>query len=71
MSSFPLISHHLFVAAVKEKCCDQQVSGHIGQAPAPAEIRVEETQRELVEDIRSAAVQAACSVNALSWTGLT
>jgi hypothetical protein len=71
MSSIPLISHHLFVAAVKEKACDPQMSGQSGQAPVPAEIRVEEPQIELLEDIRSAAVQAACPVDALSWTGST
>ena len=48
--SFPrLISHHLFVAAVKEKTCVPQDHGRPESSFPPADIQVREVPVELIE----------------------
>jgi hypothetical protein len=71
MSSFPLISHHLFVAAVNDKNCDRQMSGQIGQAHVPPEVLVKEIPMELVDFGNPRPVEAACPSHALPLTGST
>jgi hypothetical protein len=69
MSSFPLISHHLFVAAVKEKNCDSQMSGRLGQEPASPEIQIKEVPVELLD--YGNPLDVSGPPDNLSWTGST
>jgi hypothetical protein len=49
MSSFSLISHHLFVAAVNEKSCTSQVPGRMDSLPAAPEVQIREVPIELID----------------------
>jgi hypothetical protein len=71
MSSIPLISHHLFVAAVKDKSCDRQVAGPMGPEAELTEARTKEIQMELIEDGYPVPDERDLSANVLSWTGST
>jgi hypothetical protein len=49
MSSFPLISHHLFVAAVNERSRSSRVPRRVDSVPAAAEIQMREVPVELID----------------------
>ena len=67
MSSLPLISHHLFVAAVKENGCDSQTTE--GVVPAPPDIQIKEVTLELLGLVEPLKVSGP--PDDLSWTGST
>ena len=69
MSSLPLISHHLFVAAVKENDCDSQTSERVVPVPAPPEIQIKEVTLELLGLVEPLKVSGP--PGDLSWTGST
>lgn len=71
MSSIPLISHHLFVAAVNDKTCARQGAGSIGPRTELTAARTKEIQMELVEDGSPAPNDQEVTANVLSWTGST
>jgi hypothetical protein len=49
MSSFRLISHHLFVAAVNEKSCTLGVGGRVDSVSAAPEVQIREVAVELLD----------------------
>jgi hypothetical protein len=71
MSSFPLISHHLFVAAVNDKNCERQMSEQIGLALAPPEILVKEIPMELIDFSNSRPIEPVCPSKPLPFAGST
>ena len=49
MSSIPLISHRLFVAAVSDTNCNRKVSGPVAPEPPPQQVPAQESPFELVD----------------------
>jgi hypothetical protein len=69
MSSSPLISHHLFVAAVKENSCvSRGPSQTEGLSPRP-EVVVRDIPVELVDFGRPLPIEAAASFDGLPLPG--
>lgn len=69
MSSCPLISHHLFVAAAKEKNCVAPDSDRTEGPPSVSEIRVREIRFELVDFGRPLPAEAVAPLGALPRRG--
>jgi len=65
MSSIPLISHHLFVAAVSDKNSVRSLSGAIRPAPPAPQVPIREIPLELVDFGRPLPVEASWP----AWTG--
>lgn len=71
MSSIPLISHHLFVAAVRDRSRARRLSGARKSAPPAAALRVRDIPIELVDFGRPLPVESAWPAETLDWRGST
>ena len=71
MSSFPLISHHLFVAAVTPKGRASRAPGR-NKAPAPtSKVQVRELSLELVDFGRPLPAEPTSPFEGVRWFGST
>jgi hypothetical protein len=71
MSSLPLISHHLFVAAVSDKSWIAGVSDWNHPHPPPEEPAIRELPLEVLDFRRSFAARAAHTMDELRRVGST
>lgn len=69
MSSIPLISHHLFVAAVKEKSCASPAPGQTEVLAPTHAVQVREVPLELVDFGRPLATEVVASFEAYPLPG--
>jgi len=65
MSSFPLISHHLFVAAVKAKSWGSLGSRRTDIASPTSDLRVREIPVELIDFGRPEPIEASFPLGAI------
>jgi hypothetical protein len=70
MSSIPLISHHLFMAAVAEQSGVSRAARRAARSLPARDVRVKEISVELIELVRPLP-QTGSAFAALPWIGST